>query len=93
MTPDGDPRQADAAWVEAISVAALVGLNAQDYLDQASAALPDPKSWAAEEAATARAEASTRSRSRNRKRAAASVTTADSSRSQLAAGLAPEPAA
>ena len=84
MTPDGDPRQADAAWVEAISVAALVGLNAQDYLDQATAALPDPKSWAAEEAALEKAAAS--SRTRSRKRAPASVTTADSSPSQLAAG-------
>ncbi|HXO43309.1 MAG TPA: hypothetical protein VN999_17800, partial [Thermoanaerobaculia bacterium] len=48
MTPNGDWRHVAVAWHEAERVAALVGLQAQDFLDQATAALPDPKSWAKE---------------------------------------------
>lgn len=48
MTPNGDWRHVTVAWHEAERVADLVGLHAQQYLDQATAALPDPKSWAKE---------------------------------------------
>jgi ParB/RepB/Spo0J family partition protein len=48
MTPNGDWRHVAAAWHEAERVAALVGLQAQDFLDRATVALPDPKSWAKE---------------------------------------------
>jgi ParB/RepB/Spo0J family partition protein len=54
MTPNGDPRHVDVAWNEAVRVAALVGLDAQAFLDQALAVLPDPRSWAKETAAAAR---------------------------------------
>jgi ParB/RepB/Spo0J family partition protein len=55
MTPNGDPRHVDVAWNEALRVTALVGLDAQTFLDQAAAVLPDPKSWAKETAASASA--------------------------------------
>ncbi|HVR08136.1 MAG TPA: hypothetical protein VMW75_08815, partial [Thermoanaerobaculia bacterium] len=48
ITPNDDPRYVDVAWDEGVRVAALVGLDAQTFLDQATAALPDPKSWAKE---------------------------------------------
>jgi ParB/RepB/Spo0J family partition protein len=50
MTPDGDWRHVDIAWHEAERVAPLVGLAAQTFLDQATVALPNPKSWAREQA-------------------------------------------
>ena len=50
MTPNGDWRHVDIAWHEAERVAELAGLRAQEYLDQARVALPNPKSWAKEEA-------------------------------------------
>ncbi len=49
MTPNGDWRHVTDAWHEAERVAALVGLQAQEFLDQATAVLPDPKSWAKEQ--------------------------------------------
>lgn len=48
MTPNGDWRHVETAWQEAERVAGLAGLKAQDFLDRAAAALPDPKSWAKE---------------------------------------------
>jgi ParB/RepB/Spo0J family partition protein len=48
MTPNGDWRHVETAWHEAERVAVLAGLKAQDFLDRALAALPDPKSWAKE---------------------------------------------
>jgi ParB/RepB/Spo0J family partition protein len=57
MTPNGDPRHVDVAWDEGVRVAALVGLDAQPFLDQATAAIPDPMSWAREAAAAARVSA------------------------------------
>jgi ParB/RepB/Spo0J family partition protein len=50
MTPNGDWRHVEVAWHEAERVASLVGLQAQEFLDLAAAALPDPKSWAKEKA-------------------------------------------
>jgi ParB/RepB/Spo0J family partition protein len=54
MNPDTHPTQVPTAWQEARRIAALVHLDPQDFFDQAAAALPDPKSWAQEEAALAR---------------------------------------
>ena len=50
MTPNGDWRHVDIAWHEAERVAELAGLRAQEYLDQARVALPDPRSWSKERA-------------------------------------------
>jgi ParB/RepB/Spo0J family partition protein len=44
MTPNGRPGHLEVAWNEAMQVADLVGLDAQIFLDQATAALPDPES-------------------------------------------------
>jgi ParB/RepB/Spo0J family partition protein len=42
MTPTRDPGRLDLAWHEAIRVAALVGLDAQTFLDQAATVFPEP---------------------------------------------------
>jgi ParB/RepB/Spo0J family partition protein len=42
MTPTREPRHIDLAWNEAARVAALVGLDAQTFLDQAATLFPDP---------------------------------------------------
>lgn len=55
MTPNGDWRHVETAWHEAERVAAIAGLKAQDFLDRALAALPDPKSWARERQAASAA--------------------------------------
>ncbi len=54
------PEDARRAFAEARHLAQLVGLDAETYLTRATAELPDPKSWAKEEAALqdAQAEAS-----------------------------------
>jgi ParB/RepB/Spo0J family partition protein len=55
MTPNGDWRHVDTAWHEAERTASLAGLKAQDFLDRATAALPDPKSWTKERQAASAA--------------------------------------
>jgi ParB/RepB/Spo0J family partition protein len=48
ITPNGDPRHVDLAWHEAVRTASLLHLDAQAFLDQATADLPDPKTWTSE---------------------------------------------
>jgi ParB/RepB/Spo0J family partition protein len=55
MTPNGDWRHVDTAWREAERTASIAGLKAQDFLDRATAALPDPKSWTKERQAASAA--------------------------------------
>ncbi len=55
MTPNGDWRHVETAWHEAERTASLAGLKAQEFLDRATAALPDPKSWAKERQAASAA--------------------------------------
>ena len=53
MTPIGAPNHPDTAWGEALRILPLIGLEAQTFLEEATVALPDPKSWAKEAAAAA----------------------------------------
>jgi hypothetical protein len=52
-TPSGEPGQDDAAWRETCRLAALLGIDPEEHLARATAALPDPQCWAAEELAAA----------------------------------------
>jgi ParB/RepB/Spo0J family partition protein len=54
LTPPPEARDIQSEWDEAQRLAHLVGLDLQALFDLAVAKLPDPKSWAAEEAALAR---------------------------------------
>ncbi len=54
----GTPEDILRAWEEATKLAALLAIDSAQHLAQATAELPDPQSWAAEEAALARAAAS-----------------------------------
>jgi ParB/RepB/Spo0J family partition protein len=53
----GTPEDVLRAYDEATKVAALVGIDSAQHLKEATLALPDPRSWAEEEAALARAAA------------------------------------
>jgi hypothetical protein len=57
MTPPAEARDVAPHWNEARHATGLLGLDLQAFFDQAVQKLPDPKSWAAEEAALAKAEA------------------------------------
>jgi ParB/RepB/Spo0J family partition protein len=53
----GTPEDIVRAWQEATKVAALLGIDSDQPLVEATLRLPDPRSWAAEEAALNRAAA------------------------------------
>ncbi len=65
---DGAPSQIGPAWQEAQRVASLLHLDAQAHLERATEALPDPKSWAAEDRMAA-AQVSAKARTSGRRTA------------------------
>jgi ParB/RepB/Spo0J family partition protein len=85
LANNGSPDDTLRAYAEASTLAKLAGVDAQEHLTQAAASLPDPASWAAERAATARAAAAGASLTLEPSQGVPDLATADASDEATAA--------